>query len=275
MWSSKDIYYLSDGTGITAQNLGEALTCQFPEINFHEEKFPFIRTVAEAKKIKEYILKQSVGRRPLIFSTIMDSAIRKVFDTPEVESFDVYEKYLERLEHCLEAKALRVPGVARTINNVAMAKRVEAIHFCLDHDDGTQVETYDHAEVILLGVSRVGKTPISVYLATQMGLRSANFPLTSEILNRYRIPPGITSNMEKVVGLTTTPELLRSIREKRYPGSNYAKINTCREEIQQAEQIFLKYKIPVISSAGKSIEETSTQVSQELGFSRKPGSLNI
>ncbi len=273
MWSSKDIYYLSDGTGITAQNLGQALTCQFPEINFHEEKFPFIRTVTEAKKILGYILKQSVGRRPLLFSTIMDPDVRKIFDSPEVEFFDVYEKYLERLEISLEAKALRVPGVARSVNNVSMTKRVEAIHFCLDHDDGTHVETYDQAEVILLGVSRVGKTPISVYLATQMGLRSANFPLTAEILNQYRVPSEIKRNIEKVVGLSTTPEVLRSIREKRYPGSNYAKITTCREEIQQAEQIFMKYQIPVISSAGKSIEETSTQVSQELGFSRKPGLL--
>jgi hypothetical protein len=274
MWSSKDVYYLSDGTGITAQNLGQALTCQFPEINFHEEKFPFIRTVAEAIKIREYILKQSIGRRPLLFSTIMDPEVRKVFDAPEVEFFDVYEKYLERLESCLEAKALRVPGVARSVNNMAMAKRVEAIHFCLEHDDGTHVETYDQAEVILLGVSRAGKTPVSVYLATQMGLRSANFPLTAEVLNTYRLPPEIARNMKKVIGLTTTPEFLHSSREKRYSGSTYAKINTCREEIRQAEQIYLDYKIPVISSAGKSIEETSTQISQELGFSRKPGTLN-
>lgn len=228
----------------------------------------------EAEKILAYILRQSVGRRPLIFSTIMDPEVRKIFDAPEVEFFDVYEEHLERLESCLEAKALRVPGVARSANNVAMTKRVEAIHFCLEHDDGTNVDTYDQADVILLGVSRAGKTPISVYLATQMGLRSANFPLISEVLNTYRLPAGIIRNIKKVVGLTTKPELLHAVREKRYPDSNYARLNTCREEIRQAEQIFMKYNIPVISSAGKSIEETSTQVSQELGLSRKPGSLN-
>lgn len=270
MWNSKDVYYISDSTGITAQSLGRALICQFPEINFHEERFPFIRTPIDAQKTLSYILKQSLSRRPLIFSTIMNPEVRNIFDTPEVEFFDVYEKHLERLEHSLEANALRVPGVARSANDATMTRQVDAIHFCLEHDDGTNIDTYDQADVILLGVSRAGKTPISVYLATQLGLKSANFPLIAEILNQYRIPKDITRNIKKVVGLTTTPELLHSIREKRYPSSNYAKLNTCREEIQQAQQIFQKYKIPVISSAGKSIEETSTEVTQELGISKKP-----
>ena len=274
MWSSKDVYYVSDSTGITARNLGQALLCQFPEISFHEEVFPFVRAEAEAQKILNYILKQSLGRRPMVFSTVMNPEVRKVLNTPEVEFFDAYEIFLERLEHVLEAKALRVPGVARSASNVAMTKRVEAIHFCLEHDDGTNLDTYDQADVILVGVSRAGKTPVSVYLATQTGLKSANFPLTADVLDTYRLPPNIVRNIKKVVALTTTPEILHNMREKRYPNSTYAKLATCRTEIQQAEQIFLNYSIPVISSAGKSIEEISTQVSQELGLSKKTNSLN-
>lgn len=274
MWKSKDVYYISDSTGILATNLGQALVCQFPEVNFHEERFPFVLTVGEAKKTLAYILKQSRGRRPLIFSTIMDPKVRKVFDSPEVELFDAFEIFMERLETCLETKALRVPGFSRHIDNVTMGKRVEAIHFCLEHDDGVKPEECDEADVILLGVSRAGKTPVSVYLATQMGLKSANFPLTSEYLTQYRLPDGIMRNKKRTIALTTTPELLRTVREKRYPNSVYAKLPTCIEELHQAERIFKKHKIPIVSTAGKSIEETATQVSQELGLSKKTASLN-
>lgn len=274
MWNSKDVYYISDSTGILASSLGRALICQFPEINFHEENFPFVLTVGEAKKTLAYILKQSIGRRPLIFSTIMDPKVRRIFDTPEVELFDCFEIFMDRLETCLEAKALGMPGFSRHIGNVSMGKRVDAIHFCLEHDDGVKPEELDEAEIILLGVSRAGKTPVSVYLATQMGLKSANFPLTVEYLSHYRLPPSITRNIKRAVGLTTTPELLKEIREKRYPRSKYAKLSTCIEEIQMAHELFKKHKIPVISTAGKSIEEVATQVSQEMGLSKKPAALN-
>jgi len=150
-----------------------------------------------------------------------------------------------------------------------MNKRVEAIHYCLAHDDGTKVSEYDEADVILLGVSRSGKTPVSVFLATQMGLKSANFPLTSEYLNSYRLPDLIRQNKNRVVALTTSTEQLRSAREKRYTGSKYAQRATCVEELKQAEQIYLKAHIPIVSTAGKSIEETATQVMQELGISKK------
>ena len=269
MWSSKDVYYISDSTGILVTNLGQALICQFPEVNFNEEKFPFILTIAEAKKTMNYILKRSGGRRPIIFSTILDPKIRAVFDSPEVEYFEAYGSFLEELETCLETEAVREPGFARHPSDVTMNKRVEAIHYCLAHDDGTKVSEYDEADVILLGVSRSGKTPVSVFLATQMGLKSANFPLTSEYLNSYRLPDLIRQNKNRVVALTTSTEQLRSAREKRYTGSKYAQRATCVEELKQAEQIYLKAHIPIVSTAGKSIEETATQVMQELGISKK------
>jgi regulator of PEP synthase PpsR (kinase-PPPase family) len=270
MWNSKDVYYISDSTGILITNLGQALICQFPEVNFNEEKFPFVRTVAEAKKILAYILQRSGGRRPLIFSTILSGEIRAVFDSPEVEFFDAFGQFLDRLETCLEAPALKEPGFARHINYMTMSKRVEAIHFCLEHDDGTSMEEYDEAEVILLGVSRAGKTPISVYIATQLGLKSANFPLTAEYLTQYRLPDGIIQNLDRVVGLTTSAQLLSSIREKRYRDSNYAKLSTCIDELRQAQLIFQKHKIPVVNTAGKSIEETASQVLHEIGIVKKP-----
>ena len=267
MRTSKDIYYISDGTGIVINNLGKALICQFPEINFNEEKFPFITTVANAKKIMNYILKRSAGRRPLIFSTIISQETIAVFNVPEVEFFDAYAFFLERLENCLDVKALRVPGASRKVTDMDIDRRMEAIHYCLKHDDGTKTSEYDIADVIILGVSRAGKTPISVYMASQMGLKTANFPLTHRFLSEYYLPDGIVRNLKRSAGLTTSPEFLHNVRKKRYPGSNYARLATCRNEIKRAEQIFQKYHIPVISSAGKSIEEMATQVTQELNLS--------
>ena len=269
MWTSKDIYYISDSTGILITNLGQALICQFPEINFHEEFFPYIRTREEARKTLAYILERSRGRRPIIFSTIVDNEVREVFRAPEVEFFDAFDYFLEPLEECLEAKALRVPGFSRHFDDVHMARRVEAIHYTLDHDDGTRPEEFDEAEVILLGVSRAGKTPVSVYLATHKGIKVANFPLTSEYLNNSRLPDGVRRNLDKAVGLTTTPEVLKNMREKRYPGSDYASLSTCRSEISLAEVLFRQHRIPVVSTAGKSIEEMATQVIQEMGMARK------
>jgi regulator of PEP synthase PpsR (kinase-PPPase family) len=268
MSTSKNIYYISDGTGIVANNLGKALICQFPEINFNEEKFPFITTVAKAKKIMNYILKRSAGGRPLIFSTIINAGTIAVFNVPEVEFFDAYAFFLERLENCLDAKALRVPGASRKVTDMDMDRRVEAINYCLEHDDGTKTSEYDMADAIILGVSRAGKTPISVYMASQMGMKTANFPLTDKFLSEYYLPDNIVRNLKRSTGITTIPEFLRNVREKRYPGSNYARLATCRDEIRRAEQIFQKYHIPVISSAGKSIEEMATQIVQGLNLSK-------
>ncbi len=269
MWKSKDVYYISDSTGILITNIGQAVLCQFPEISFQEERISYVTTVEQAQKVLGKILQHSAGRKPLIFSTIIDPKVRNVLrSSSEVEYFDPLESLLEGLEKSLEAPALRVPGFSHHISDVIMNRRVEAINFCLNHDDGKKPDQYNEAEVIILGVSRSGKTPVSVYLATQMGIKSANFPLTSEYLNKYRLPREITANVKRTVGLTTTSELLHSIREKRYAGSSYAKLATCREEIQQAKQIYQKYKIPVISSSGKSIEEIATQISQELEITK-------
>ncbi|KAF0189041.1 MAG: hypothetical protein FD168_1260 [Desulfobulbaceae bacterium] len=269
MWKSKDVYYLSGSTGILAEDLGKALLCQFPEINFNEEKLPFIRTEKEAWEARELILKQSSGRHPLVFSTIMSPELIAILDAPEVELFNICENYLGRLAQLLEAEPLRESGFSRHLDDTHMAKRVSAIQYCINHDDGSATKDYDEAEVILLGVSRSGKTPISVYLATQLGIKTANYPLVCDDLNTYSLPADIIRNKKRVIGLSTTPEILHHIREKRYKGSSYAKHATCVNELSQAHQIFLNYEIPVIMSDGRSIEETATQVAQELAIRKK------
>ena len=246
------------------------LLCQFPEISFNTEKIPFVRTEEDAVKAIEHILSRSTGRSPLVFSTIMSKELITILDVPEVEFFNICDEYLEKLEHILEAKPLRMSGFSRHLDESTMASRVNAIQYCIAHDDGSLLKDYDEAEVILLGVSRSGKTPISVYLATQMGIKAANYPLVAEDLDSYRLPAAIVRNKARAIGLSTKPEYLHFVRENRYKGSSYASLSTCANELSQANQIFLNYNIPIIVSDGRSIEETATQVAQQLSLKRLP-----
>jgi len=269
MWNVKDVYYVSDSTAILTEDLGKSLLCQFPEIGFNEEKIPFVRSKQDAEKALHHILEQSGGLQPIVFCTIMDEEVRNVFDVAEFEMLDLYGGFLNNLERSLEAKALREPGFFRHSDTARASERVEAIHYCIEHDDGQKTQGYSQADIILVGVSRTGKTPVSVYLATHMGLKAANFPLTADHLDAYTLPENIVKNKNRTVGLTITPQYLHKIREKRYPGSSYAKISTCTNELRQAEQLFMQHRIGTIQTDGKSIEELSVQVTQLLNITRK------
>ncbi len=269
MWKAKDVYYVSDSTALLTEDIGKSLLCQFPEIGFNEEKIPFVRDRHDAEKTLAHIMEQSGGFQPLVFCTIMDVEVRNVFDMAEVEMFDLYGGFLDRLEHTLEAKALHQPGFFRNRDDAKPDKRVEAIHYTIEHDDGQRTDGYDRADIILVGVSRTGKTPVSVYIATHMGLKTANFPMTDDHLAEYELPSDIVRNRQRTVGLTITPQFLHRIREERYKDSKYAQLVTCKAELQQAEQLYMQHGIKTINTEGKSIEELSVQVTQLLGISKK------
>ncbi len=264
MWKTKNVYYVSGGTGILAKNMGKALLAQFPDISFAEELFPFIRTQSEAELILEKIFDQSLGNYPIVFSTIFIKELNDIFDIPEVEFLNIFDHFLGHLEDRLEAKAVRISGFSRHLDNTTLTKRVNAIEFSISHDDGTGMIDYDDADLILVGVSRSGKTPVSAYLATQMGVKTANYPLIEDDLNLYQIPAEVARNIQRVVGLSTSPQTLHSFRESRYRGSKYSMLTTCVREISQANKIFQKYSIPVVFTDGSSIEEIATQITQQL-----------
>lgn len=273
MLNKKNIYYVSGCTGIVATDVGKSLLSQFPETNFHEEKFPFIKNLSDAQKTINYILEQSVGVKPIIFSSLVNPEVREVFNRPEVELFDIYDAFLGHLENCLDDKPLLLPGSSRHVDDSGISKRAKAIDYCLEHDDGRKIVDYNKADVIVLGVSRSGKTPLSIYLATHLGLKVANYPLTEETLNNYKLPKEINENITKTVGLTSNHEILSTIRQERYPDSNYAKRSVCIQELRQAEQIYQNYKIPYINTSRKSIEELAAQILQEIGLYKKTSRL--
>jgi regulator of PEP synthase PpsR (kinase-PPPase family) len=270
MTTTQDVYYVSGSTAILAEDMGKALLAQFQEIRFREEKIPFIHSPDDAKKALAHILQQSEGaQQPLVFCTIMDQETRDVFNCPQVKFFDIFLNTLELLEKALDTRALREPGYSRHFTISKMDKRVDAIHFSLEHDDGTRTAEYDEAEIILLGVSRSGKTPVSIYLATHMELKAANFPLTADHLDRHELPKDIVRNRKKVVGLTASPQYLHNIREKRYAGSTYASIANCTRELQQAKQLFMRHNIRILNVEGRSIEEIAVQAIQIIGLAKK------
>ncbi len=272
----QDVYYVSGSTAILAEDMGKALLAQFQGIRFREEKIPFIHTPDDARKALAHILQQSGDSRPLVFCTIMDQQTRDVFDCPEVRFFDIFLNTLELLERALGAKALREPGYSRHFTISRMDKRVDAIHFSLEHDDGTRPAEYDEAEIILVGVSRSGKTPVSIYLATHMELKAANFPLTADHLDKHELPKEIVRNRKRAVGLTCSPHYLHTIREKRYAGSTYASLANCTRELQLAKQLYMRHNLKTLNVEGRSIEELAVQAMQAIGMTkaRQPRSRN-
>lgn len=264
-----DVYYVSGSTALLAEDMGRALLAQFPGIRFREEKIPFVHTPGDAQRALAHILKQSEGMQPLVFCTLMDDETRNVFNCPEIRFFDIFLSTLELLEKSLEIPARREPGYSRHFTISRMDKRVDAIHYSLEHDDGTRPDDYDEAEIILIGVSRSGKTPVSIYLATHMELKAANFPLTSDHLDKDELPKEIVRNRKKVVGLVCSARYLHTIREKRYAGSTYASLSNCTKELQQAKQLYMRHNIKVLNVEGRSIEEIAVQATQAIGLTRK------
>ncbi|MFV0439514.1 MAG: pyruvate, water dikinase regulatory protein [Desulfopila sp.] len=260
----RDVYYISGNTGILAKDLGKALLCQFPQVRFNEELIPFIRTESQARKALGRILSRSAGRHPIIFSTLFDRRLNAIFTTDGVEFLNICEHFLGRLEATLHTEPTRQPGSSRILDDSAMTRRVNAIHYAITHDDGTATGDYDEADIILVGVSRCGKTPVAIFLATHMGLKAANYPLVDGDLHSCQLPSAIVDNTARVVGLSSTPEMLHSFRQQRYAGSTYAQISTCTTELKQSALIFQTYQLPVVFSNGRSIEETATQVVQML-----------
>lgn len=265
----RNIYYLSGNTGILAKDMGKAILCQFPNISFREQTISFVRTKRDALLAREKILKESPDTPALVISTILDKTLNDIFCIPEIHLLTILDDSIHMAETMLGEKALWETGYSRHDESI-IDKRVNAIHYSISHDDGALTEDYGEADLILIGVSRSGKTPVSIYLATQMGIKTANYPLVGDDLLYGVLPEKIIGNRGKVIGLTIAADILHTFREKRFPGSDYALPATCEKEIAQANTLFDSYDIPVVFSDRHSIEETATQVTRKRDLKRWP-----
>lgn len=265
-------YFISDRTGITAESLGEALLNQFENITFKRRTYPFVDTVEKAKELMGHIQEEAAGydQRPLIFSSVVDQNIRGVIHDCPAFHIDFYDTFIDSLEDELHIEAKRLVGKTHGLHDPERYdKRIAAVNFTLNHDDGISDKDLKKADVILVGVSRSGKTPTCLYLALQYGIRAANYPLTPDDLSNTELPRMIKPYRHKLFGLTIDKERLHQIRTERRPDSHYASPENCCSEVDVAEEMFSRHDIPYLSSTHKSVEELAASILQKSGLKRR------
>ncbi|WP_025915439.1 pyruvate, water dikinase regulatory protein [Herminiimonas sp. CN] len=267
----RTVFFVSDGTGITAETFGHAVLTQF-SLRFRQVRLPFIDDLDKAhhaaNKINEAF--EQEGKRPIIFSTLVKGDLSQIIRNTKCMYMDLIQTFVGPLEQELEVKSTHTIGRSHNIANSEEYKnRIEAINYSLIHDDGQSHKNLSTADVILVGVSRSGKTPTSLFLAMQYGIKAANYPLIPEDFERGKFPSALLTYKSKIFGLSITPERLSEIRNERRPGSKYSSLANCRFEINEAEAMMKREGIRWLSSTTKSIEEISSTILQEVKLEKR------
>ena len=278
MSESKDIkrsvFFISDGTAITAETLGHSLLAQFPHVDFDIHIIPYITSEEAATSVVAEINKRAEldGVLPLVFDTLVDPYVRDIINTANGVNLDVFEGLISKLSEVLGTPPTTLVGQTHAVTDSESYKaRIDAVHFALDNDDGARTRHYDKADLILIGVSRSGKTPTSIYLSLQFGIRVANYPLTEEDLDDNRLPAVLRPHKNKLFGLMIDADRLVAIRTERKANSRYASFSQCQMELRAVEGIYISEGIPFLNVSEMSIEEISTRVLQTTGLKRRIG----
>lgn len=257
------VFFLSDRTGITAETLGASLLTQFPEFEFVRTNIPFVTNEMAAKSAVATIERLTADdpSPPLVFSTLTDPAVQKIVANSSPYVFDLFGTFINQLESALQAESSHTAGRMHGIGDTGVYEhRVEALNFTLGHDDGLSPRNLDQADIVLLGVSRCGKTPTCLYLAMHYSLKAANYPLTDDDFDDVRLPKILRPVRDKLYGLTIVPEQLSRIRRERRPHGDYSTLERCRNEVAQAEALFRADNIQFIDTTTVSIEEIAATI---------------
>jgi regulator of PEP synthase PpsR (kinase-PPPase family) len=272
MSTRRRVFFVSDRTGLTVEALGSSLLTQFGDFDFLRVTLPFIDTIPRAIQVVAQINEahRESGQRPVVFSSIVNDEVRAEINKANAQVLDVFERFIVPLENELGIKSTHSVGRAHSAGNVKdYNHRIEAINYTLSHDDGVTHRGLEDADIVLVGVSRSGKTPTCLYMAMQFGIKAANYPLIPEDLEANRLPPSLLPLRTKVWGLSITAERLQQIRNERRPDSKYAAIENCRYEVAAAEKLMKQAGIPFIDSTTKSIEEIATHMLHEAHLVRR------
>ena len=267
----RDVFFVSDGTGITAETLGHSVLTQFDALRLVQHRISFVDNEDKARdainRIDESFRRH--GRRPIVFSTLVDPAVNQILRSANALILDLFASFVVPLEQELGCKSTHTIGRSHNIvDSNTYKNRIEAINFTLAHDDGQSATELQRAEVILIGVSRSGKTPTSLYLAMQYGVKAANYPLIPEDFERGVLPSALGPHRHKLFGLSIAPERLAEVRFERRPNSRYASLENCRYEVEQAERLMRRSNIHWLSTTTKSIEEIAVTVLQDFLIDR-------
>ena len=267
----RTVFFVSDGTGITAQMLGHSLLTQFEGVEFKQITLPFVDSLEKAEECLARIEAESANGagQAVVFSTLVNQDVRQVIRKSKALFIDFFETFIDPLEAGLGIKSSHTIGRSHSaMDKKEYQQRIEAINFAMAHDDGASHRELSEADVILVGVSRSGKTPTSLYLALQFGVKAANYPLIPEDFQRMQLPEALRSQKTKLYGLTIAAERLHEIRKERRPGSHYADLENCRFEIEEAAKLMRREGIRSMNSTSKSIEELATTILRELKIPR-------
>lgn len=250
------VFFVSDHTGVTAEAVGKSLLSQFSGRACKTLTVPFIDT---PEKARELAMRVRAAMPAMVISTLTNENIRAALKECDVPVFDVFDAFSAPIAAIIGMPPIASPGQTHGMSN-SYDQRMEAVNFALALDDGLHPEKLQEADLILVGVSRAGKTPVALYLAMQHSMKAANYPLTPDDLTGTELPEPLRPHLSKLRALTLSPERLSSIRQARYPGSRYAGLDTCREELAAAEKLFLRYGIPVMDSTRMSVEEIAARL---------------
>ncbi|WP_104024161.1 posphoenolpyruvate synthetase regulatory kinase/phosphorylase PpsR [Vibrio hyugaensis] len=269
---SRDVFYVSDGTAITCETLGHVVLGQFPFIA-NEKTFPFVETPDKvADVIKEIeISYQQEGVKPLVFFSIVVPELRELLRKAPANCYDVLESIVQKVGDDIQMKPQPKLQRSRSVgkDSDTYFDRIAAIEYTLAHDDGITLKGLEEADIILLGVSRSGKTPTSLYMAMQFGMRVVNYPFIAEDVKMMRLLPEFEIHRHKLFGLTINPERLNEIRENRLSGSEYASTEQCKLELDTVEALFRREAIPYINTSSLSVEEITTRILERAGMKRR------
>lgn len=268
----RTVFVVSDSTGITAETFSHSVLSQFHQFEFQAVRVPFIDTIEKAQDVAGRINRcfEESGEKPLVFSTLVDPKMAKIIAATDCFFMDLFGGFVRHIERALGVKSDR--SVGRSHSNVMSkqySNRIEAINFSLAYDDGQLVNGLERADVILVGVSRCGKTPTSLYLAMQYGVKAANYPLIPDDFERGALPASLAMHRKKLFGLSIHPERLSEVRNERRPNSTYASLKQCINEVSEAERLMRLEGISWLSTTTRSIEEISTKILDEVGLNKR------
>ena len=259
----RTVFYISDRTGITVEMMGNSLLTQFEGVEFVRKTLPFVDSPEKIDQAVEQINRaaQTDGYRPIVLSSMVDDAMSERLGHANALFLDFFHVFIAPLEAELGIRSSHTAGRSHGVaNSMEYLARIEAVNYSLAHDDGQTTRDLSNAQVILVGVSRSGKTPTALYLALQFGIRAANFPLTPDDFTDGQLPKSLRAFRSKLFGLTIKPDRLTRIRSERRPDSTYASLSNCQFEIREAESIMEREKIPVLDTTTRSIEEIATTI---------------
>lgn len=270
--NERTVFFVSDHSGVTAETLGHSLITQFDTLEFKKTTVPFVSTLDKARQLVQLIDRTAdvEGRPPIVFSTLVKDDVRDVVRGSNALFLDFFDSFLAPLEAALGRPSAHAMGVSHGMTDTReYDRRMDATNFALAHDDGTHPKGYANADVVLIGISRTGKTPTCLYLALQYGVFAANYPLTDQDLDRRELPAPLAPHREKLYGLTIEPGRLVEIRRERRIGKRYASRQQVSFEVRQAENLYTRFGVPYVDTTRCSIEELASRILDQTGLERR------